>query len=72
MGHITSRGVAISLLAKVDVAQAAFDRGHTEVAVRLLHSFIREVNAQTGKGIQTEHAGHLVEHAQNVIKALGN
>ena len=71
MGHITNRGVANSLLAKLDAAQAALDRGQPSVAVNLLHAFINEVHAQAGKHIVADHAPHLVEHARNVIKALG-
>jgi len=70
MGYITNKGVALTLLAKTSVAQAALDHGQPQVAIRLLRSFIQEVNAQAGKSIAAEHAGHLVEHAQNVIKAL--
>ena len=71
MGHITNNGAANSLLAKLDAAQAALDRGQPGVAVSLLHAFIDEVNAQAGKLIVADHAIHLVEHAGNVIKALG-
>ena len=71
MGHITNKGVANSLLAKLDAAQVALDRGQPGVAVNLLHAFTNEVNAQTGKHIVAEHAGHLVEHARKVITALG-
>lgn len=72
MGHITNKGVANSLPAKLDAAQAVLDRGQPDVAVNLLHAFIKEVNAQAGKHIAADHAGHLVEHAQNVITALGD
>jgi hypothetical protein len=71
MGHITNKGVADSLMAKLDAAQAAFDRGQTEVAINLLNAFVNEVNAQSGKFIVAEHAGHLLRHAQMVIDALG-
>ena len=71
MGHITNDGVRDSLLAKLDAAQAAFDQGQTGVAINQLRAFINEVNAQAGKAILAEHAGHLVEHSQNVITALG-
>ena len=70
-GHIDNPGIAKGLLAKVDAAQAAFDRGQAAVAMHTLQAFIQEVNAQAGKHIITEHAGHLVEHAQMVVKALG-
>ena len=71
MGHISNMGVANSLLRKLDAAQAAQDRGQSDVAVNQLHAFVNEVNAQTGKHIQAEHADHLVMHANNVIAALG-
>ena len=68
--HITNKGVANSLMAKLDAAQAAFDRGQTGVAINLLHAFVDEVSAQSGKHIVAEHATHLMEHAQRVIVAL--
>ena len=71
MGHITNKGVANSLRAKLDAAQAALDRGQPGVAINLLRAFTNEVNAQAGKHIVAEHAIHLVQHAQKVITALG-
>src|SRR6266487_2045914 len=68
-GFIDNQGVTNSLLAKLDAAQAALDRGQTSVAINNLEAFIYEVQAQAGKHIQQEHAGQLVEHAQVVIQA---
>ena len=42
IGHIDSAGVANSLLAKLDAAQAAQDREQVAVAIRLLEAFINE------------------------------
>jgi len=69
-GHITNQGIAKSLFAKLDAAQAAVNRGQAAVAVNNLHSFINEIQAQAGKHIHAEHAMHMVEHAQRVIAAL--
>ena len=71
-GHIDNRGIARSLLAKLDAAQAAFDRNQTAVAVKELEAFVRELDAQTGKHIVAEHATHLRMHALDVIAALGD
>jgi predicted negative regulator of RcsB-dependent stress response len=71
-GFIDNQGITNSLLAKLDAAQAALDRGQTSVAINQLQAFIHEVQAQAGKHIEQEHAGHLVEHAQVVIQALKN
>jgi hypothetical protein len=70
-GLITSQGVANSLLAKLNAAQAAQDRGQTSVAINDLQAFINEVQAQAGKHIDAMHAQHMVVHAQVVIQALG-
>lgn len=70
-GHISNAGVAKSLMAKVEAAQAAADRGQTDVAINNLQAFVNEVNAQAGKHIDAEHALHLVEHAGKVIAGLG-
>jgi hypothetical protein len=69
-GHIDSAGVARSLLAKLDAAQAALDRGQPAVAVAILEALIREVAAQAGVHIAEPHAGHLQEHARHVIHAI--
>jgi hypothetical protein len=70
-GLITSQGVANRLLAKLNAAQAALDRGQTSVAINELQAFIHEVQAQAGKHIDSMHAQHMVMHAQVVIQALG-
>lgn len=70
--HAADEGITNSLLAKLDAAQAALDRGQTGAAINLLGAFIHEVQAQAGKHIVQEHAGDLVEHAQMVIQALKN
>lgn len=69
-GHIDNAGVARSLLAKLDAAQAALDRGQTAVAVTVLKAADRQVRAQAGKHIDAEHAVHLRTHLGHVIAAL--
>lgn len=71
-GHIDNAGVAQSLLAKLESAQAASDRSQTKVAINKLKAFMQEVAAQSGKHIVAEHASHLLEHAQRVLDALKN
>lgn len=70
MGHITNDGVGNALLAKLDGAQAALDRGQTAVAVNKLNAFINQVQAQSGVHIDPMHAEHMVMHAQMVIATL--
>jgi hypothetical protein len=69
-GHIDNEGVAQSLFAKLDAAQAAVDRGQPLVAINILQGFVQEVEAQAGKHIQADHAMHMVQHAEMVIEAL--
>jgi hypothetical protein len=71
MGHITNGGVVTALTAQLDSAQAALDRGQPALAISILRAFIATVSAQSGKSIDAMHAGHMVEHATNVIIALG-
>ena len=68
--HIDNQGITRSLLAKLDAAQAALDRGQTAVAANTLKAFVRELDAQTGRHIVAEHAAHLQMHAQDVIAAV--
>lgn len=70
MGHITKPGVTKALLAKLEAAQAAYEGGNTSASLNALNAFISQVNAQTGKSIDAEHAGHLIEHAWKVIDAI--
>ena len=71
---ITNVSVANSLMAKLDAAQAAFDRGQTDVAINLLNAFINEVNAQSGKSLYqlADHAPHLGDStcAGHLLKRL--
>jgi hypothetical protein len=69
-GHIDNTGVAQSLLAKVDAAEAAFDLGKLAVAINILEAFVEDVEAQAGSHIEQPEAGHLAEHALAVIQAL--
>jgi hypothetical protein len=70
IGAIDDAGVAVSLLAKIDAAQAALDRQQLAVAATTLTALARELAAQAGKHIAEPHAGHLQEHVQHVIAAL--
>jgi hypothetical protein len=70
MGHITNAERVQSLYAKLDAAQAALDRGQTDVAVNILNAFINQVGAQSGKLILDPHGEHLIMHAEAVICAL--
>ena len=72
MGHIANAGVGKALLAKLNAAQAAVDRGQPAVAVNLLNAFINQVQAQSGVHIGATHADHMIMHAQSVITELGN
>lgn len=71
-GFIDNSGVARSLEAKADSAQAAQDRDQQEVAIRSLEALIREAEAQSGKHINAMHAEHLIQHAEMVVDALSD
>ena len=70
MGHISSSGVALSLLAKLDVAAAAEGRDNVTATANVLEAFINEVRAQSGKTIDAEPAVHMIDHTLLVIAAL--
>jgi hypothetical protein len=69
-GHIDDQRVLTSLLATLDAAQAAVDRGDLSAAVNLLEAFIRQLAAQAGQHVDAVHAEHLTEHAEAVIASL--
>jgi len=70
MGHISSVGVANSLLVKVAAADDALARQRTNAAVRILVAFINEVEAQAGIHIDAMHAEHMIMHAEVIIDGL--
>lgn len=70
MRHIDNQGIARSLLAKLDAAQAALDRGQPAVAINALQALINAVEAQSGNHIETQHGTHMIAHAHMVIDAL--
>lgn len=70
VGIIDNQGVTNSLLATLDAAQAAQNRGQTSEAINQLDAFIHEVQAQAGKHINPMAAQHLVMQARMVIHAL--
>jgi hypothetical protein len=69
-GLIRSIRLADTLVARLDTAQAVLERGQSGMAIYLLRGFIREVQAGAGEHIEAEHAGHLIDHAAEVIAAL--
>jgi hypothetical protein len=69
-GLISSIRLADTLVARLDTAQAVLERGQSGMAIHLLKGFIREVQAGAGEHIEAEHAGHLIDHASQVIAAL--
>jgi hypothetical protein len=71
MGCIDNAGVTQSLLAELDAAASAADRGQPLVAVQAIQAFMNEVTVQAGVHIDAEHAEHMLAHARAVIQALG-
>lgn len=67
---IDNDGVATSLSAKLNAAQAADQRGQQDVATRQLKAMIQQITAQAGKHIAQPHANHLIQHTELVIAAL--
>jgi hypothetical protein len=59
-----------SLLAKLNDAKAALDRGNTAAAAGKLRDFIDQCTAQSGRGIGTDTAVELIADAQYVLATL--
>jgi FIMAH domain-containing protein len=66
-GAITNAGVANSLLAELNQAKAARDRGQCATAASIYRAFINDVQAQSGKAISAVTASQLVSEAQFLI-----
>ncbi|MHA2299293.1 MAG: FIMAH domain-containing protein [Candidatus Hodarchaeales archaeon] len=69
-GSINNAGIAEGLIASLDQAATMIENGNTQTARRLLKSFIRRVEAQSGKQISTDAAQVLIEAAQAMINSL--
>jgi hypothetical protein len=66
-GAITKAGVAKTLLAELNDAEAARDRGQCKTAGNIYQQFISDVTAQTGKSIANATAAQLISEAQFLI-----
>jgi hypothetical protein len=69
-GKINNRGIYISLLANLDVARIALDKGKTKLAIVVLEAFVCHVRAQSGKHITVYAANRLITDARWVIADL--
>ena len=66
-GAINDRGIANSLLAKLDAAAAARARGSCETADNIYQAFINELQAQSGKHVDATAAAIMITDAQYLI-----
>jgi len=64
------QGTENSLMAKLEGAKDALERGQPNVAINKLGSFINEVEAQRGKKLTDEQADLLIEYANRIISVL--
>jgi len=69
-GRINDSSAANGLLAKLNDAQDAIDKGKNNVAVNKLREFIDQVNGRAGRSIAADAAQLLVADAQYVIGTL--
>jgi hypothetical protein len=69
-GRINDSNTANGLLAKLNDAQDAIDRGKNTVGVNKLREFIDQVNGRAGRSIAPDAAQLLVTDAQYVIGTL--
>ncbi len=73
LGNIDAE-MEVSLLAKINAAIAALDRGNTndaKVAMNDLKALVNQVEAQTDKKIKPETAAEIIQRANDIIAVLG-
>jgi hypothetical protein len=68
--NLIDSNMATPLIAKLQAAQAAINRGDNATAKSLLQSFISQVAAQGGKKIDASYAGLLIGWAADLISRL--
>ncbi|TME01909.1 MAG: hypothetical protein E6I61_02255 [Chloroflexi bacterium] len=66
-GAITKAGIAKTLIAELNDAEAARTRGQCKTAGNIYQQFINDLNAQRGKSIAVATASRLVSEAQFLI-----
>jgi hypothetical protein len=66
-GAIKNSGLANSLLAKLNAGEAARARGQCSVAANHYESFINELQAQSGNGVDATAAAIMIGDAQYLI-----
>jgi len=64
-------GPANSLIAKLQAAATALDRGNLQVACGILSNFLNEVNVQTGRQLTTTQAKLLIKETPRIRAVLG-
>jgi len=69
-GCVNKSGVANALVAKASAAQDAIDRGNIKAATNILEALKHQVEAQSGKGIDTSCANDLLTAATAIINNL--
>ena len=69
-GEIYNEGVYQSLIAKVNAAVDARDRGDIEAAANILSAFISEVEILKSTQIAPEAAEHMIAHAEEALENL--
>jgi beta-glucosidase/6-phospho-beta-glucosidase/beta-galactosidase len=67
-GAIKKAGLARSLLAKLNAAAAARARGDCATAANIYRAFIRQLDAQSGKGVDATAAAVMIADAQYLIE----
>jgi hypothetical protein len=68
--NITPSGVETSLIAKLEAALAAIDRGDQEAACGSLQSLINAANAQSGSHLTPDQAEQIIAAATEARSAL--
>ncbi|MBI5894428.1 MAG: hypothetical protein HZB79_12445 [Deltaproteobacteria bacterium] len=70
LGLITNAGIEQSLIAKLNAAEKAINKGKKQTAENQLNAFINEVNAQKDKHIKENAVKILIEDAEYLINHL--
>ena len=66
-GDFKNKGMANSLLAKLNSAAHAIERDHCHTAINIYNAFIHELNAQSGKGVDPTAAAIMIADAEYLI-----
>jgi hypothetical protein len=69
-GSVNNKGIANSLISKLETARAQLDKGKSKQAINALEAFLNELEAQRGKHVNIDAYEYLRENVMSIIEQI--